>query len=222
MSALWRKVGLSLCGWLALNAQAQTRVLPESAFVMPQPCRVDPYGDADPAQRELQLDRSCGLDRLQMRVDGPRVQSQAAAVTMAAPKFEVDQLLSRNDGFLTHSLRLGWSAAFDDGSGKLQTDHALLAAGTMLRLNEDWAVDMNVGRDVGGKLPLRTTFSGLRRPIDDGMLFAQLAPETAGLAGTVGLRWWVLPKRLVFNVAAHRSADGQTIEPRVGFSLFER
>ena len=219
MKALWRAVGLLFCGWVNLMAHAAPPVLPDSAFIVPQPCRVDPYGDANPEQRELQLDRACGQDRLQMRVDGPRVQPQAVA--MATPKLEVDQLLSRNDGWLTHSLRLGWSAALDDKAGRLQTDHALLAAGTMLRLSEEWALDMNVGRDVGAKLPTRTTVTGLWRPLDDGMLFAQVTPEAAGLASTVGLRWWLVPKRLVFDVAARRSADGQAIEPRVGLSLLE-
>ena len=159
MKALWRAAGLLFCGWVNPMAHAAPPVLPDSAFIVPQPCRVDPYGDANPEQRELQLDRACGQDRLQMRVDGPRVQPQAVA--MATPKLEVDQLLSRNDGWLTHSLRLGWSAALDDKAGRLQTDHALLAAGTMLRLSEDWALDMNVGRDVGAKLPTRTTVTGL-------------------------------------------------------------
>jgi hypothetical protein len=218
MKALWRRVGLLCCGW-SVAAQAAPPVLPDSAFVVPQPCRVDPYGDASLEQRELQLDRACGQDRLQMRVDGPRVQPQAVA--MATPKLEVDQLLSRNDGWLTHSLRLGWSAALDDKAGRMQTDHALFAAGTMLRLNDDWAIEMNVGRDVGARLPARTTFAGLWRPLDDGMLFAQVTPEATGLASTVGMRWWLVPKRLVFDVAARRSADGQVIEPRVGLSLLE-
>jgi hypothetical protein len=218
MKALWRMTGLLCCGFGG-EAHAAPPVLPASAFVVPQPCRVDPYGDSIPEQRELQLDRACGLDRLEMRVDGPRVQPQAVA--MATPKLEVDQLLSRNDGWLTHSLRLGWSAALDDKAGRLQTDHALLAAGTLLRLSDDWALDMNVGRDIGARLPTRTTVTGLWRPLDDGMLFAQVAPEATGFASTVGLRWWLVPKRLVFDVAARRSADGQAIEPRVGLSLLE-
>ncbi len=221
MRALWRMLAV-LCGaWSATSTHAAPPVLPASAFIVPQPCRVDPYGDANAEQREQQLDRACGLDQVQMRADGPRVQPQAGAVAMATPKLEVDQLLSRQEGWLTHSLRLGWSAALDDKAGRLQTDHALVAAGTMLRLNDDWAVDMNVGRDVGAKLPTRTTFTGLWRPLDEGMVFAQLAPEAAGLAGTVGLRWWLVPRRLVFDVAARRSADGQTVEPRLGLSLLE-
>ena len=220
VNALLRSFGLACCCW-SMAAQAAPPVLPDSAFVVPQACRVDPYGDANPEQRELQLDRACGLDRTQMRLDGPRVEPKVATVSTATPKFGVDELVSRQDGWLTNSLRLGWSAALDDKVGRMQTDHALMAAGTMLRLNEDWAVDMNVGRDVGAKLPTRATFTGLWRPLDDGMVFAQLAPETAGLASTVGLRWWLVPKRLVFDVAAHRSADGQTIEPRLGLSVLE-
>jgi hypothetical protein len=219
MKPLWRAAVMLMCGWTGAFAQTAGPTLPSSAFVVPQPCRVDPYGDASPEQREQELDRQCGLDRLQMRVDGPRV--QPTAVAMNTPKFELDQLVSRNDGPLINSLRMGWAATLDDKVGKLETEHALVAAGSQLRLGDDWALDMNVGRDVGAKLPRRTTFTGLWRPAGESMMFAQLAPEASGLASTVGMRWWLVPKRLVLDVAAHRSADGQSIEPRVGLSVLQ-
>jgi hypothetical protein len=210
---------LVLCALSAL-ADGPAPALPASAFVTPQPCRVEPYADTSLEQREQSLERQCGWDRLQFKLDGPR--TQGTGLVSAPVKLEADQLLTRNDGALTSSVRLGWAAQRDEKEGRLQTERALFAAGSMLKLSPDLALDMSVGRDVGANLPTRTTVTGLWRTGSDQLLFAEFAPDASGVvASAIGLRWWLVPNRLVLDVAARRSADGQAIEPRVGLSVLE-
>jgi hypothetical protein len=207
-------------GLLPLAALADKPILPASAFVVPQACRVDPYGDSSPEERETMLDRGCGMDRLKLDVDGPRPQATSDSTPLAPVKLGADQVMTRSQGPLTTSLRMGWQG-LSASEGRLQTEHALLAAASMLRLSPDLAVDMNVGRDLGANLRTRTTVTGLWRATDERLIFAEVAPEGGSLVGAVGLRWWLVAKRLVLDVAARRPSDGAGIEPRVGLALLQ-
>src|SRR5690349_7047603 len=169
----------TLLGLCALCAQAAKPVLPASAFVVPQPCHVDPYEDVSLEQREQSLASDCGRDQLRLSVDGPRA-SALGTTTIAPVKLSADQVITRSEGILTSTLRLGWEALQGSPDERLETDHALLAVGGKLRLTPRLALDMNVGRDLGADLPMRRTFSGSWRATSDQLLFAEVSPEPAG------------------------------------------
>jgi len=213
-----RAFAASLLLAAALGAQAAKPVLPASAFVVPQACHVDPYEDVSLEQREQSLARDCGRDQLRLSVDGPRVQG-LGATAIAPVKVSADQVITRSEGLLTSTLRLGWEALQGNPEERLETDHALVAVGGKLRLTPGLALDVNVGRDVGADLPMRRTFSGSWRATSDQLLFAEVSPEPAGYASAVGVRWWLVPKRLVLDLAARRSADGSELQPQLGLSL---
>ena len=221
----WRRAmvaaGALMVAACGLHAEPPS-LLPGKAFVVEslQPCRVDPYADTDPGLSERQFLKPCGADRLQFSADGPRPQT-ATTVGPTPFKLGLDQSMSSRMGPLTTSVRFGWAGLRDDRIKRMQTEHALVAAGGLFRLDDDWAVDMSIGRDVGAGLPQRAMMTGLWRPGGDQLVFAQFADDPGGVASMVGLRWWLVPKRVAVDVAARRSSDGQLIEPRLNLSLFE-
>jgi hypothetical protein len=215
LRSLWIALGMALCG----AALAEPALLDVAAFEPPAACAVDPFADASFDQRELLLERACGRNRLDFRVDTPRAQPTDTGPSQLV--LEVDQVLSRQvlDAF-TATARLGWSGATHDGFSRMETGRALLAAGGRLRLHERWAVDMNLGRDIGPGLRSRATMAGTWRPAGDHMVFAELAAEQGGVANVVGYRWWLLPDRAVIDVTARRNAGGDMVEPRLGLQVF--
>jgi hypothetical protein len=215
LRGIWIGLGMALGG----AAAAGPALLEGAAFEPPVPCVVDPFADATHDQREMLLERACGRNRLDLRVDAPRAQATDTGPSQLV--LEVDQVVSRQvlEAF-TATARLGWSGATQDGFSRMETGRALLAAGGRLRLHERWAVDMNLGRDVGPGLRTRATMAGLWRPADDHMVFAELGAEAGGVANVVGYRWWLVPDRAVIDVMARRSAGGDTVEPRLGLQVF--
>jgi hypothetical protein len=202
----------------ATAAAAQAPLLDAQAFERPRTCAVEPLADPSGGQREEALQRDCGLDRLNLRVDTPRVRPQDTGPDQVV--VEVDQVVTRQiHDFFVASARVGWSGATQEGFTRMETGQALVAASGRVRLHERWALDMNVGRDLGG-LRTRATVAGTWRPAEDHLLFAELAAEGGGIANTVGYRWWLVPERAVVDVTARRSADGLTLEPRLGLQVF--
>jgi hypothetical protein len=208
-------LGMVLCG----AASAEPMLLDGDAFEAPTACQVEPFANPSLGEREHSLDRACGRNRLDLRVDTPRAQQTDTGPSRLV--LEVDQVMTRQvlDAFAA-TARLGWSGATQEGFSRMVTGRALLAAGARLRLHEQWAVDMNLGRDIGPGLRSRATMAGMWRPADEHMVFAELAAEPGGVANAVGYRWWLVPDRAVVDVTARRSAGGDTVEPRLGLQVF--
>jgi hypothetical protein len=207
--------GLALA---TVAAAEEAPLLRGEAFEAPVACTVDPFADPSLDQREASLQRHCGRDRLDVRLDTPRLRASDTGPDQVV--VEVDQVLTRQirDAF-TASARLGWQAATDDGFSRLEHGRALLAAGGRLRLHDRWAVDMNWGGELAGDLRRRSTMTGLWRPARDHLLFAELAAEDNGVANVVGYRWWIVPGKAVVDVSARREPGGQSIEPRLGLQV---
>jgi len=218
-SAGFRIAGVVLGMVLCAAASAEPALLDNDAFEAPPACPVEPFADPSVGEREHSLDRGCGRNRLDLRADTPRAQPTDTGPSRLV--LEVDQLMTRQvlDAF-TATARLGWSGATQEGFSRMQTGRALLAAGGRLRLHERWAVDMNLGRDVGPGLRSRATMAGMWRPGGDHLVFAEMAAEGAGVANVVGYRWWLVPDRAVIDMTARRHAGGETVEPRVGLQVF--
>lgn len=203
---------LLMCG-LTAAAQAATPVLPGSAFVAPSPCRVDPFSDASPDQREREFNQACGRDRPGVRFVKPDPRRLG---------MEADQLLTRPADPLRASVRLGWSGAQEAAvrGGPAMTGRADAAAGMRMRVTGDWALDVKLGRAAGTGPQKRHTVAALWRPGGENLLFTQWAEEEAGLAHSIGMRWWLLPGKVVFDLTARRPPAGGTVEPRIGLSWF--
>lgn len=191
-------------------------LLKDSAFARAPNCDLEPFADLDSGRGERLLERDCGPEHRDTRLDVPRVQLVATGV----PRVDVEQTVSTRWDSLIASARLGWSGASDEKQTRMSTQRALIAAGGLLKLDEDWALEMKVGRDAGPGLRTRATMAGLWRPVGEHLLFLQFAAEEGGVAQAVGLRYWLLPGRASFDLLARRSPDGQSIEPRFGFQLY--
>jgi hypothetical protein len=225
-STLRRSAAVSCLLFICAGAaHARAPLLPGSAFVQARPCVAEPFGDVGADEREQRLAGKCAdAERLQINADGPRLQPDKTP-PVAPFKLGFDQIVTRpiTRLFITN-FRLGWTGSNPERQNQngLQTERAMVAAGGMLRLDEHFAMDMNVGRDVGMGLRTRTTMSGMWRPADERMLIAQVAEEpTGGTASTLGLRWWLVHKRVAFDFLARRAADSAVVEPRIGLSIFD-
>jgi len=183
--------------------------LPARAFQAPESCTLEPFVDANAEQRERQMSRDCGRDRLQMRLATPRVRPLDPGPGRL--ELEVDQLVTLRADDVTASARLGWAGSRQEDRPGMQTDRALIAAGGLWRLDRRWALAMKVGRDLGATVRSRATLSGLYRHAERDLLFMQLSAEDAGLAPTVGWRWWLAP-RASFDFVARRMPSS-AVEP---------
>ncbi|WP_348754336.1 hypothetical protein [uncultured Aquincola sp.] len=211
-----------------LKPVARKSLLGPAAFAAPSTCSLDPFADANPEQRERQLERAdvsggmgygCTGERMAMNVAAPppAVTSNAR---MRRFDLSIDQWMStRLADQLTTSARLGVKAS-GDPTVRSQAARALVAAGSMLRLNDDWAMELQFGRDKDTTaLRSRAKWSTLWRVAGEHLMYLQLASEPAGTAQTVGMRWWLVPRRATLDVSAYRPVDTQRVEPRLGLSV---
>lgn len=204
-------------------------LLGPAAFASPSTCALDPFADANGEQRERQLARAdlgggmgygCTGERLALNVAAPppAVTSNAR---MRRFDLSIDQWMStRVADQLTTSARLGVKAS-GDPTVRSQAARALVAAGSMLRLNDDWAMELQFGRDKDTTTQRsRAKWSTLWRVAGEHLMYMQLSTDrTGGTAETVGLRWWLVPRRATLDLSAYRPVDAQRVEPRLGLSV---
>lgn len=193
------------------------------AAVQAEPaCTVDPFAAPAPADREagLAVAQRCGGEHLNWFVEPP--DPAAAARRTGVLRARIDSVRSEPllPGLLG-SVRLGWAGLGGEPTTGLRTERTVLAAGGLLRLSEDWAVRMELGRDLTADSQ-RSTVGGSWRPVSTALVFAEWS-ETPGPAQpqrVVGARWWLLPKLLAVDVQARYEGgawDGQRVG--VFFSL---
>ena len=199
-------------------AAEEAPLLPGEAFAPPPACAVEPFADTSLGQREQSMQRDCGRDSLNVKLDAPRARPGDTGPGHVV--VEVDQVMTREllQAF-TASARFGLQGATQDGDARLDTGRALLAANGRLRLHERWALDLNWGGEVGAGLRRRATMTGLWRPSEVHLLFAELAAEDGAVANGVGYRWWMVPGKAVVDVSARRASDSRALQPRVSFQL---
>lgn len=203
-------------------------LLGPAAFAAPSTCALDPFSDANGEQRERQLALAgatgsmgygCGGERMALNVAAPppAVTSNAR---MRRLDLSLDQWVStRLADQLVTSARLGVKAS-GDPTVKNQAARALVAAGSMLRINDDWAMELQFGRDKDTTaLRSRAKWSTLWRVAGEHLMYMQLASEPAGTAQTVGMRWWLVPRRATLDLSAYRPVNTDRIEPRLGLSM---
>jgi hypothetical protein len=152
-----------------------------------------------------------------MRMATPRV--RATDTGPSRVEMEVDKQVTLSTDWMTASARLGWGGASPDAQPRLSTNRALLAANGLVRLDESLALDLSVGQDVAFGPRTRASATALYRPGSRHFVFMQVASQDEQLVPAVGMRWWLSPRRASLDVSARRSADGQTLEPRIGLQL---
>lgn len=203
-------------------------LLGPAAFAAPATCALDPFSDANGEQRERQFDQAgatgsmgygCGGERMALNVAAP-LPANTANARMRRFDLSIDQWVStRLADQLVTSARLGVKAS-GDPTVKNQAARALVAAGSMLRLNDDWAMELQFGRDKDTTaLRSRAKWSTLWRVAGEHLMYLQLASEPEGTAQTVGMRWWLVPRRATLDLSAYRPVNAERIEPRLGLSV---
>lgn len=204
-----------------LAAAAVLATAGNAARAEPPACRVEPFGQTDAAAAERALAAPCGGEHLDWKLETPRAHplDPGPSLLRARVDTSVSEPLASD---LQGTLKLSWAALRDEreGDGELRTQRAELAAGSLFRLDDDFALQFGVGRDVLGEGRNRTTFVGLWQPTERSVLFA----EWAGSEGQtdqhrVGARWWLAPRRVSVDVGASLLPDGQWSEQRIGLSV---
>ncbi|WP_309638175.1 hypothetical protein [Methylibium sp.] len=170
-------------------------------------CRVDPFAlAAPPVEREASLRRPCGSDQLMKLHVEPL---NPAAPRSGVLRARIDNVVSEGlmPGLLG-SVKLSWAGLGGEPTTGLRTERALLAAGSQLRVSDDWSVQMNLGRDLVSQRS-RATAVGLWRPVEGGVLFAEWSDSRREAdVQRVGARWWVMPRRLAIDVDSRHDERG--------------
>jgi len=169
----------------------------------PVPCRVEPFLDAGLADREALLARRCGGDKLKLQVETPRAKPTDVGPSLVRSRLDTSTTERLGSSFQT-SLRMSWAGLRSETAPGLKTEQATVAAGAQLRLADSWALQMNLGRDVANVPRNRATVSSVWQPLPTGTLYAEWVGSGVEARDTevqrVGARWWLVPRRLSFDV----------------------
>lgn len=179
-------------------------IVPHAAATAP--CRIDPFGAEPAAVRAAVLARGCGGAQIDYRLQSLRARPTDPGPSLVTA--HIDAAATRRfGGALLGTLRLNWTGAGSETADRLlRTERTAWAAGTWWRLDRNWALQMNVGREFTSHLArTRATLTGIWRPLRRGLFFAEWSGD-AERADTrrVGLRWWLLPNRLLLEAGGHR------------------
>jgi hypothetical protein len=198
----------------AAPARAAPPLLPAGAFQAPAHCApIDPFAETTVDDRERTLQCGAGTP-LRMAVRTPRLRSTDAGP--GAVEVELDKQVGWRSPAFTALARLGVWAGSPTPELRLQTRRTLLAASGLLRLTDDLALDLGIGRDASTAARSRATATALFRPLGQHLVYVQVAAQAQRpLVPAVGLRWWILPGSASLDLAARRLEQGD-IEPRIG------
>jgi hypothetical protein len=176
-------------------------------------CRIDPFADDDATTRANSLRQAC---------QGPQLDWGLQTPAVNAVQTRFDGLLARSLApGLESGLRLNWSGARPEQGGGLRTEQALLASGWRWKPDEDVAMNLRFGQELVGAMRDRIALASLWRPTRSGLVFAEWAGSREGTElHHVGLRWWLLGRRLAIDAGARHRPDGiGWSEHRVGLML---
>ena len=200
-----------------LGARAEPQVGPD-AFITPPHCNVEPFADGSVAQYLDDFKRTCGGAATRLQIESPRERDSDSGPGLL--KAQAQRITSLRLGAVTTTLELAWSGA-GESDGRLRTERAVFAAGSLLHLDRAVALRADLGKDMAGEARQRARFAGLWKPRENSLLFA----EWAGNIGrtnhhAVGVRWYLIHKRVALDFGARRTpwASG-SIEPRIGLLL---
>lgn len=217
--ARWARALVAGMGAASLSVAAQAAglgpLLPGGAFSSAPPCAVDPFADAGAEQRAEMLRADCGQDRFVLNLRTPRANPTDTGASRV--ELEVDQLMTRRFDSVLVSARLGYAAAGAASLEGLHTARMLLAAGGQWRIDDDLALDVQLGRDAGPAQRSRARLGGQWRPAESQLLFAQWASDAERQTQTVGWRMSMWRERAWLEFSARR--DGDLLEPRVGLRV---
>lgn len=212
----WRGRGIGIIAAMRYRLPARLRLPLVTALAAgttfaaqaESPCRVDPFGGESAAERAAMLTRGCSGEQVDYRLESLRDKPTDPGPSRVAAR--LDAITSRPLGdLLLGTLRLNWSAAGSEASDSLlRTERTAWAAGTWWKLDSNWALQMNVGREFAGGPRTRATLAGIWRPVRGAVMFAEWAGTPEGLEGQrIGMRWWLVRNRLSLEAGASRLAD---------------
>lgn len=183
-------------------------------------CPVTPFGDASPMQYEAGLSGRCQAESSRWTVEAPRARPSDLGPSIM--KAEFTSLTGLRMSSLLAAFRLDWSGLRgSEAAGSPKAERAAFAMGGLVRLHEQLAVQTSVGLEDTGVQRTRATFSSVWKPSRLGVLFAEWAGSELGTeAHRVGVRWWLVPRRLSIDVNARRLPDVPGwVDQRIGLSF---
>jgi hypothetical protein len=200
-------VALCLAAVLCTPVQAQ------------QACPVEPFGAQSAAAGEQLLREDCGGRHLQWSLETPRARPEDAGPSLLQAQL-VSSVSQRLPYGVLGTLKFDWAGTRAEADGELRTERTLVAAGGLLPLSEQLALQMNLGREFAAERS-RATVATVWQPTRRTLAFAEWAgTETGTDTQRLGARWWLLPNRLALDVAATRLPDGiGWSDHRVGLTL---
>jgi hypothetical protein len=171
-------------------------------------CPVEPFAEEALNVRESVLREGCGGDHWNWNVETPRAKESDPGPSVVRTGFDTVASEPLVPGMLG-TVRMSWAGMRDEELGGLTTERATVAAGTLWRMSEDFAVQMNFGRELTGIPRSRATVAGVWSPIDAGLVFAEWAgtPEGTTENHRLGARWWLLPGHLSVDFSARQLPD---------------
>lgn len=183
-------------------------LLPASAFRVQDVCALDPF-TAEGAQ---------GLERVMRQrcrtADGP-ASAEAQGEVQRWGQFaegRIGHTLSWGARALSARLRLGLGVNLRSTS---MDTHAELAGGLWWRPIRRWALNVRFGdrRHDDGAVDRRLSVTSVWRPTNEHVLFTRWRSEDDEPLREYGLRWWMVPERvsfdLVWQATAEQDASGQ-------------
>ncbi len=183
-----------------------TAVLAAGAGAQAAPCRIDPFGAESIVERTRTLMRGCTGVRVDYGLRTARAQPTDSGPSRVDA--HLDATTTRGWGqVLLGTLRLSWAGSGSEQVDRFGTDRVAWAAGAWLQPHPSWAVQMNIGREDTGIARTRAVFAGIWRPLHTAAVFAEWAGDGQVSAGQrLGLRWWLVPNRLVLEAGGQRAA----------------
>jgi hypothetical protein len=202
-----------------VTAAVLCAVLPVAALAEPA-CRVEPFGQQSVADGEQLLRQPCGGEHLQLNLETPRARPEDPGPSLVHARVvtSVSQPLVAG---LLGTLKFSWAGTRNEADGELRTDRTALAAGTLVRVSDELALQANLGRELTAAFRNRATLATLWQPTRAALAFVEWAGSANGTeAQRVGARWWLLRHRLSLDVAATHQPDGiGWSDHRVGLTL---
>ncbi|MDH5338980.1 MAG: hypothetical protein OEW22_04330 [Rubrivivax sp.] len=193
--------------WVAPGARAQAGVLrpvlPVTAFVPRPVCPLEAFGAGDPKRLEQRLRGRCRVSTLLRHTSALELAGRLGV-------WRLEQQLGLTQGNLAARLRLRLRTLVGGASDAAAlTAQAELAAGLWWQPSHDWALQLRHGlRQEVHRSSQRTELTGAWQVAADRLLYSRWAHRPEATEGRIGFRWWLVPRRVLFDLAVPPTGVG--------------
>lgn len=202
---VWLVLTVLAAAWpAAARAAGLNFALPAAAFAAHPSCPLDPFAAQDAYALERRLRGQCRGAPL---LGGSSVLGGAGH----RATWRIDHQLSLQAWRqLVARVRLRLNAAVDAAGGKVEplSGQAELAAGLWWQPTRQWAMHLRYGQRSQRDVTLeRTELTGAWRLSEEQLLFTRWTEVQDDAFGELGLRWWLVPRAVSFDLAWPATLD---------------